>query len=371
MSRSYKNIIKLRDKAYGNERRENLAKEIVKDSTPIPQPLEYEDIDKAFKQWVEDELHMDFEGSRLPTFTLFSNQRFSEFMQSWDKVDEKKNLIVNFKTVTRENNPKTGTLLGGTKNIPGEQLMLLKRVEAFDKNNRRYFIDYKVKQPFTVDLIYTVGLITNKYELLNEFNQLLNSKFKAINAYIRPNGHFIPMNLNDISDESEYNIDNRTYYSQNYNILVKAYIMPKDSFVVEELPDMKFVGFEGEKRRASYAEIEELPCYMEEKNEYIYPPVILKIHIDKCSTGYKFTMDSYFKANKVTITNLRSFKITVNDKETILDENFTVKENDIIKINKLVRFKTFEDAEIIVEGINYVEAEKLDDDIEIKEIIIK
>lgn len=371
MSRGYKNIIKLRDKAYGNERRENLAKEIVKDSTPMPQPLEYEDIDKAFKQWVEDELHMDFEGNRLPTFTLFSNQRFSEFMQSWDKVDEKKNLIVNFKTVTRENNPKTGTLLGNTKNIPGEYFMLLKRVEAFDKNNRKYFIDYKVKQPFTVDLVYTVGLITNKYELLNEFNQLIHSKFKAINAYIRPNGHFIPMNLNDISDESEYNIDNRTYYSQNYNILVKAYIMPKDSFVVEELPDMKFVGFEGEKRRASYAEIEELPCQIEEEIEYVYPPVILKIHIDKCSTGYKFTMDSYFKANKVTIKNLRSFKITVNDKEVVLDENFTVKENDIIRISKLIRLRTFEDAEIIVEGVNYVEAEKVGDDIEIKEIIIK
>ena len=199
MSRGYKNIVKLRDRAYGNEKRENLAKEIVKDSTPIPQPLEYEDIDKEFKKWVNDELSISFEGDRLPTYTLFSNQRFSEFMQSWDKVDEKKNLIVNFKTVTRENNPKAGTLLGNIRNIPGEHLMLLKRVEAFDKNNRRYFIDYKVKQPFTIDLIYTIGLVTNKYELLNEFNQLVNDKFKAINAYIRPNGHFIPMNQNIIS----------------------------------------------------------------------------------------------------------------------------------------------------------------------------
>ena len=75
---------------------------------------------------------------------------------------------------------------------------LLKRIEAFDRANRRYFIDYKVKQPFTVDLSYTIGLVTNKYELINKFNQLVNEKFKAINCYLRPNGHYIPMKLNDI-----------------------------------------------------------------------------------------------------------------------------------------------------------------------------
>ena len=44
--------------------------------------------------------------------------------------------------------------------------MLMKRVEAYDKNNRKYFIDYKVKQPIAVDFVYTIGIVTNKYELL-------------------------------------------------------------------------------------------------------------------------------------------------------------------------------------------------------------
>ena len=66
------------------------------------------------------------------------------------------------------------------------------------------------------------------YELLNEFNLMMNDKFKSIQCYIRPNDHFIPMILNDISDESEYSIDNRQYYSQTYNITVKAYIITED-----------------------------------------------------------------------------------------------------------------------------------------------
>ena len=144
MSRNYKNILKLKNSAFGTERRKNLTKEIVKDSTPMPRPLEYEDIDKEFNRWVKEDLYITFEGEELPTFALFSNQRFSEFLQSWNEVDEKKNLIMNFKTVTRENNPKAGTIVGNTRNIPGEHYILMKRVEAYDNANRRYFIDYKI-----------------------------------------------------------------------------------------------------------------------------------------------------------------------------------------------------------------------------------
>lgn len=362
MSRKYKNILKLRNTAYGTERRRNLAKEIVKDSTPLPQPLEYEDIDKEFNKWVKEDLLIHFEGEKLPTYALFSNQRFSEFLQSWDEVDENKNLIMNFKTVTRENNPKPGTIVGNTKNIPGEHYMLMKRVEAYDKANRRYFIDYKVKQPITIDFVYTVGIVTNKYELLNDFNLLINDKFKSINCYIRPNGHFIPMKLNDISDESEYNIDNRTYYSQNYSITVMAYIMPKDSFIVEEIPDVKLIGFDGEYRR-TFTEIEELPtCPDNMRPEYEYVPIIIKIHFDVCSNKYKFTMDTPFKAKDIKLENIKYVKMFVNDKETILDEKLELKENDVVSFRNIFRYKTFEDAEIIINGFNYREIQRIDEE---------
>lgn len=369
MSRSYKNVIKLRNKSQGEERRKNLAKEIVKDSTPLPKPLDYEDIDTEFNRWVKEDLWISFEGKELPTFALFSNQRFSEFLQSWDEVDEKRNLILNFKTVTRENNPKIGSIVGETRNIPGEHMILMKRVEAYDKSNRPYFIDYKVKQPFSIDFIYTVSLVTNKYELLNKFNMLMNDKFKAINCYIRPNGHFIPMKLTDISDESEYNIDNRTYYSQSYMITVMGYIMPEDSFVVEEKPYVKFLGYEGDAVRKTYVEIEESPCLNEEK-EYDYVPINLKIHFDKCTNKHKFIMDSYFHAKNIKLENIRYCKILVNDIEISLDNNFELKPNDNVRITNIVKYKTFDEAEIFIEGFNHRESYKINENIDIKEIII-
>ena len=55
-------------------------------------------------------------------------------------------MILNFKTITRENNPKTGTIVGQSKNIPGEHSVVMKTVEAYDRNGRKYFqIMYLIK----------------------------------------------------------------------------------------------------------------------------------------------------------------------------------------------------------------------------------
>lgn len=367
MSRAYKNRLRLKGSAYGTERRRDLVKEIVKDSTPLPKTLLYKDIDESFREWVKKDLFIAFEGEEVPTISLFSNQRFSEYMQSWQNVDDKKNLILNFKAITRENNPKTGTIVGQSKNIPGEHSIVMKTVEAYDKNNRKYYIDYRLKQPMAVDLVYTVSLLTNKYELLNEFNMIVNDKFKAINAYIRPNGHFIPMILNDISDESEYSIDNRQFYSQTYNITVKAYIITEDDYIIEERPELKFIGFEGD--RKTYAIIEEVPvCEEIVEPEYIYTPINLTVCFEYCKTSYKFTIDTDFQAKNVILDNVRSYKVYVNDIETIIDKNFKVKDGDELHFKNVIRYKNFEVSKIKIEGFKYTEVYGVNEEIEIKDI---
>lgn len=352
MSREYKNILRLKNKAYGKERRSNLSKEELKDSTPIPNPLEYKDIDEEFKRWVEEDLDISFENERLTTISLFSNQRFSEYMQTWDNVDDKKNLLMNFKVISRENNPKYGTINGNSKNIPGERTYLMKRVAAVDKNNREYYIDYRVKQPISIDFIYTVTIVTNKYELINEFNLMINDKFKAINCYIRPKGHFIPMKLNDISDESEYSLDNRRFYSQSYNILVMAYIMPEDSFIVEEKPKMKLLPMDFGYEKGSYADVIEYPCDYKETTDYEYIPVSIEIHLDRCESCYRFKIDFDFKVNEVKLDNVRSFKAYVNDKEIDTEFKEQIKNGYEIRISKLCRFNTLNDSSITLIGVD-------------------
>lgn len=367
MSRVYKNKLRLRGQAYGQERRRNLAKEILKDSTPLPKTLLYKDIDEAFCEWVKKDLFITFDGEEIPTISLFSNQRFSEYMQSWQNVDDKKNIILNFKAITRENNPKAGTIVGQTKNIPGEHSIVMKTVEAFDKNNRKYYIDYRLKQPMAIDFIYTVSILTNKYELLNEFNMIMNDRFKSINCYIRPNGHFIPMKLNDISDESEYSIDNRQFYSQSYNITVMGYIITEDDYIIEERPEIKLLGYEGD--RSTYADIEELPICGDPELDYAYIPINLTVNFGLCKNAYKFTIDTDFQVDTIELENIRSFKVFVNDKEKNLDKEFKVKENDIIHFKGIIRYNTYQTSSIKIKGFKYSEAYKKEEGVEIKDII--
>lgn len=369
MSRNYKNIIKLKRDVVGKERRENLVKEVLQDNTPLPKPLEYEDIDKEFERWVSEELDISFEEQKLPTYLMLTNQRFSEYLQSWQHVDEKKNLILNFKAITRENNPKLGSIVGETRNIPGDIDFLMKRVQAVDKSGHRYFIDYRVKQPISIDLIYTVSIFTNKYQLLNDFNMMMNEKFKAIDCYIRPNGHFIPMKLTDISDESEYNIDDRRYYSQSYAITVMAYIMPKDSFRVVEQPMLVLECFDGEIKPKTIIESfdPDIECEDNPNSAYEQIEVITTIPRDKMGHGFRIDCDS--EITSIVIQNVRYFRMSINgtyvdldkylnniesscykDVEITLDEPIKLNINDSIKFDSVSRYKTFENSVIKLKG---------------------
>lgn len=384
MSREFKNIVKLRNRAFGHERWENIAKEGLKDSTPLPKPVIYEDIDKEMHRWVDEQLSISFEGKRLPTMNLYSNQRFSEYMQSWKFVDDNQNLILNFKTISRESNPQSGTITDEFKNIPGERTFLMKRVRSVDKNGREYYTDYRMKQPFGIDLVYKVSIMTNKYELINNFNLLVNEKFKSINCYIEPNNHYMSMVLDSISDDSEYSIDNRQFYSQSFFITVRAYIITEDSLIVEELPKLKFMGIDSETPRKS-VEIEDYEISASDCpwNPYHYIPVKITIDMNYCCEKVKFTMDCDLSTKFMKISDrLRGFKLFVNDEEVELgemvyvneedkeegglffgDDNFNVgdryvvfeyelKEGDEVKICGLKRYMSGEDVQFVIFGLD-------------------
>ncbi len=364
--RKYKNIIKLKRTPDPIEGRENLVKEVLKDSTPLPNTLVYKDIDIAFKEWVEKDLAITFEDKDIPTVALFSAQRFSEYMETWENNDDQKNMLMNFKVLTRENNPQQGTLHDKNMNIPGNRTYLMKRALMQDKNGRPYFLDYRMRQPYCVDLIYTVSLVTNKYELLNDFNLLVNDKFKAIQCYIRPNGHFIPMKLENISDESEYSMDDRQYFSQSYEIRVMAYIINEEDMITEEVPvlKMRFGGPENIKNSA-YVEIEEIdPCGTQE-TPYYFQPLKLNMYFKPCENEVTFTMNTHFKVEDVVLDNITDFKIRINGAMAEFIPGMEFKEGDSLRFYGLSKTKKDSEGSIIIRGYNPdVVFDQREDDVE-------
>ena len=324
MKKLYKNTLDLNLTPDPVECRRNISKEIVRHADYMPKTLGYEDIDRCFKEWVENELNIEQDGVKLPTMVLYSNQRFSEYMQTWRFTDENNNVRLNFKTVTRENNPSHGSIVGDTYNIPGDRFYTFKSIDAIDDSGKRYRIDYKMKQPTAVDLSYKVSIITNRYVTLNKFNERIHQIFNSKQTYISPNGHYMSMLLDNISDESEYNIEDRQFFAQHFTVKLRGYILKEDDFKVEENPvaALVFINDNDGKRRKPTIEVSEYDPCLDDKNEYVK-----KIDIDikfsfraPCRGKINFTMDE-----DVIITG-----ITFNEESNIVEDEITLFINNIL-----------------------------------------
>ena len=329
---------KLRNKSFGVERRRNMSKLILDKAPNFPLTVEYKDIDEAFKNWVENDLDISFDGKRLPTFRLFSNQRINEYAQNWKHLDETGNLLMNFKTITRENNPKHGENQGSSYNIPGNRKYPMFMVPVLQENGQQAYDMYSMRQPFCVDMVYTVNLITNKYELVNKMNQLVIDRFKSINCYISPNNHYMPMILDNISDESEYNIDDRKYYSQSYTIKIKAYIITEEDFEVTKLPSRVIVRMLGDKNKVkSKVSFEEEYFEDECKKRFVEDPfynkkLTLIINYDICEKKVKFDADFDMVITSFETTNVYDFIVCVNGEKQNIENDIRIFSGDEVEV---------------------------------------
>lgn len=346
---------KLRHHAHGVERRRNMSKLILENGTEFPKPLTYSDIDTAVQKWVED-LNIAYEGKKLPTYRLYSNQRVNEYSQSWQNLDESGNLITSFKTVTRENNPKQGKINGESFNIPGDRRYPMFIRPTLQENGSIAYDMYSMRQPMAVDFNFTVGIICVKYELINEFNQMILNKFKSIECYIFPNEHPISMKLEEISDDSEYDINNRKYYSQAFKITVKAYVVDEADYKVTRLPSRLIMRTEGVNPPKSSIEKFELDtidtslsalthsdgeclpyeddmlakvhdygdsvsigeeyvapedCIRPDDNHYYYKIVTIIVGLD-CKDCNTFTLDTDVVIQEIQLENVYDFVVTAN-----------------------------------------------------------
>lgn len=344
-----KNIVPIRfkDKSFGNERRRNFPREILYKETELPKPLNYDDIDSSFEEFVKEEV-AKFNNTIYPVFTLYSNQRFSEYSQNWEHTDEDGNLLLNFVTVNRDSNPKPGSNQGELWNIPGDRYYTMLIKDVLDDNGTESYEIYSMKQPYAVDLSYRINFMTSTYENINDFNNRINELFKARQCYIRPNGHFIPMIVEEINDETSYSIDERRFFLQSIGIKVMAYIINKEDFKVEKKPKHIMMFMEGDaKRPTPTVDIDEY----EGNNPLEYRSVDLTVNFNEYYEKVEFDIDSDLVIETMSKTNVRSMRLFVNDTMYYIDKGFKLKNGDNIKI-KINKYDISDKATIVFNGYN-------------------
>ena len=294
----------------------------------FPKPLEYDDIDKAMFDFVDTVIPIVIDGKLIPTYTLYSNQRFSEYTQMWEHSDENGNLYLNFKTLNREKNPSFGDNQGKLWNIPGERKYTVLQRQVLDDNGTESYEIYTMKQPYAVDLTYTINFVTTTLDNLNKFNQKINKLFKSRQSYIRPNGHFIPMVLEEISDETSYSVSDRKFFVQSATIKLMAYIIEPEDFEVKKYPKRINQMLEGDKFKKNNAcvEIEEFENSMKNKT------LNVNIKLEPYHTKVEFIFDTEMVVENIVMDNVRNMRMMVNGDLYYIEKTFKLHNNDEVRI---------------------------------------
>jgi len=213
-------------------RREELVDKINQDGTFLPKSLLHADLDRGFLDFVKDELKISVEGKVVPVIDLLiTTQNWAQFTETWDIQNLDKNVELPFITIVRIPEVKYGTNPSTIYTIPNRRQYFYAQVPTWDGNRNGVDI-YKIPQPVPVDITYQVKIVCNRMRELNKFNKTVIEKFSSIQAYQVIKGHYIPIKMNNISDESVMDVEKRKFYVQSYEFVMLGFLIDEDEFEV-------------------------------------------------------------------------------------------------------------------------------------------
>jgi hypothetical protein len=213
-------------------RREQLLEKINKDGTYLPKSILHADLDGGMLNFVQNELQTIVDGKVIPTVDIIiTTQNWSQFTETWNFQDLDSNVSPPFITIVRNPEVKFGTNPALLYNIPNRKQYFYAQVPTWDGNRNGMDI-YKIPQPVPVDITYSVKIICNRMRELNALNKNILEMFASRQAYTTIKGHYIPIIMNNITDESVMNIDKRKYYIQSYDFTMLGFLIDENEFEV-------------------------------------------------------------------------------------------------------------------------------------------
>lgn len=217
---------------FGQERRQEMLDDITNDGTYLPKGVLHVDMDKGVLDFVKEKLKLVVDGKTIPTIDkIITTQSWSQFTETWKFQDLDKNVSLPFITTVRQPEVKYGKFQGGSANIPDRLRFFYYTVPTW--NGERKGADvYKIPQPVPVDITYNVKIFCNRMREINEFNKLMMQTFTSKQAYVQIKGHYMPMKLEDPTDESVKDIEKRKYYIQTYKITLMGFLLDEEEFQV-------------------------------------------------------------------------------------------------------------------------------------------
>ena len=232
-----KNIVKptlpLVPKKELSARRQELLQYIKEDGTYLPKSVLHADLDRGMLDFVKENLKVVTAGEVVPMVDIIiTTQNWSQYVETYKFIDLDYNPNPPFITVVRSPEVKYGSNPSLLYNIPNRKQFYYASVPTWNGNEQGMDI-YTIPQPVPVDIKYSVKIICNRMRELNQLNKVVMQTFASRQAYTFIKGQYVPIILDNVSDESQMTMDARKYYVQNYDFTMLGYLIDEEEFEVK------------------------------------------------------------------------------------------------------------------------------------------
>ena len=306
-------------------RREQLLEYINEDGTYLPKSVLHADLDRGMLDFVKEDLKVVTAGKIVPMVDIIiTTQNWAQYVETALFVDLDYNPSPPFITVVRSPEVKYGTNPSLQYTIPNRKQFYYASVPTWNGNEQGMDI-YTIPQPVPVDINYSVKIICNRMRELNQLNKIIMQKFSSRQAYTFIKGQYVPIVLQNISDESQMALDSRKYFIQNYDFTMLGYLIDEEEFQVKpaiaRVAQIMELDTTSLKRRR--------PKFPENPNEFLSDFLFISGN-DTLSEIVEFRANMSF----VDSTNVDSFDVYINDDFFGTDVNeIQITTNDILRID--------------------------------------
>ena len=229
-----KNDIQVYQKPELVERRQEMLDEITQHDTYLPESVLHDDLDLGMLNFVQNNLVVISDGKEIPIYErILTIQKWGELSANWTFTDDDNNITVPFIAVIRKPDPQPGSNPVLQRTIPDRHDFHYQTVKTWNGHVVGGDV-YKIPQPVAVDISFEVNIVCNKIRDLNRFNKKVLQKFSSRQSYTKVKGHYVPIVLENISDNSPIeSIDSRRFYKQTYTFTMLGFLIDDEEFDVK------------------------------------------------------------------------------------------------------------------------------------------
>jgi hypothetical protein len=159
---------------------------------------------------------------------------------------------------------------------------------------------------------------------LNQFNKTVLQMFSSRQAYTFINGQYVPIIMNNVSDESVMEVDKRKYYIQNYDFTMLGYLIDEQEFEVKPAISRVLQVFEIDESRPKRR-----PKREPENQNRFELNFVFEVNDFFLSKTFEYNVD----ISVIRSENISSYNIYINDDFFGTDlQSFSLQTNDVFSI---------------------------------------